>query len=86
MKINELEFKNHMNGGQRATINFVNGYGASIITGGMSYTNKERPYEIAILKGEELCYDTPLTNDVFGWQTEKEADEVLNEIKSLPGA
>tara|TARA_E500000318_G_C3484059_1_gene181617 strand:+ start:213 stop:470 length:258 start_codon:yes stop_codon:yes gene_type:complete len=83
MKIKELKFKKHFNGGKRATIHFANGYGASVITGGISYTNEKQPYEIAILKGDELCYDTPLTSDVIGWQTEKEADGVLNKIELL---
>lgn len=41
---------------------FDNGYGASVITGGIAYCNETQPYELAVLKRGELCYDTPITD------------------------
>jgi len=87
MKFVELSFKeqNPDIGGFRAVIKFDNGYGASVITGGkLSYTNERSPYEIAVLKGDELCYDTIITRDVLAYQTEKDVARVLNEIAELP--
>jgi len=88
MNICELNFKhNHYAGGKQARIHFENGYGASVITGSKtSYTTDELPYELAILKGEELCYDTGLTSDVFAYQTAKEIEAILDQIESLPSA
>jgi len=89
MKFEELNFKpQHIDlGGERAVIKFDNGYGASVITGGeLSYTSHSRPYEIAVLKGDDLCYDTPITDDVLGYQSECSVQRVLNQIAELPPA
>lgn len=54
-----------LNGGKQAVIFFPNGYGASVINHSFSYGT-----ELAILKGDkekyDLCYDTPITDDVIG--------------------
>ena len=85
----ELVFKSKPHFGKFARIFFDNGYGASVITGGYSYANPGE-YELAVLKGNEknfeLCYDTPITNDVIGWQSPEEITILLNEIKNLPPA
>ena len=87
MNIDKLNFKpNPYIGGWQARIHFKNGYGASVITGKTSYTNDQRPYELAVLKGEELCYDTGLTSDVFAYQTAEDIEAVLDQIASLPTA
>lgn len=67
-------------------IGFKNGYEASIITGEFTYTDKEHPYELAVLKNGELCYDTPITHDVIGHLTADEAGEILAKIEALPKA
>ncbi len=64
-------------------IGFKNGYEASIITGKYTHTNKEHPYELAVLKNGELCYDTPITNDVIGYLTADEVGEILAKIEAL---
>jgi len=65
---------------------FENGYGISVITGG--YGDKERPFEVAVLKGTEgkaePCYDTPITNDVIGFLSSYEVDALATEIEALP--
>ncbi|MCW8960168.1 MAG: hypothetical protein OQK29_01310 [Ignavibacteriaceae bacterium] len=85
MKINELEFKDHPAGigGKRATHHFKNGWGVSVIFGGPFYT-KNNTYEIAVLKDDEISYDSGLTDDVFGYLSEDEANQVLNDVQSLP--
>lgn len=82
----ELEFKPHGAGmgGTHARIDFENGYGASVITGRMFYTSPRKPYELAVFKDGSLCYDTPITDDVIGYLTEKEVNGYLNQIKQLP--
>lgn len=63
--------------------NFKNGYGASVITGSIAYCNKLQPYELAVLKHGKLCYDTPITDDVIGYLTSDEVDELLDRIEQL---
>ena len=44
-------------------------------------------YELAVLKGLEedweICYDTPITDDVMGHLTPEDIDTVLNQVESL---
>lgn len=67
-------------------IGFKNGYEASIITGKYTLTDKYYPYELAVLKNGEVCYDTPITDKVIGYQTEEEVGEILEKIEALPKA
>ena len=80
----DLEFtdKDHIDG-QRAVLEFDNGYGVSVITGYGAYGNAESPYEIAILKEGSLCYDTPITNNVIGYNTAEEVTEYMKKIQKL---
>lgn len=72
---------------------FDNGYGASVIFHKMgsivaTYGTEENPFELGVLcnfteDGYELCYDTPITDDVIGYLTEKEVEEYLEKIENL---
>ena len=76
---------------------FDNGYGASVIchyttdlkvfTRISTYGSKEKPFELGVIKfvGDsfELVYDTPITDDVIGYLTEKEVEEYLEKIENL---
>jgi hypothetical protein len=64
-----------------AGINFDNGYGASIIDDG--YGKEQRLAEIAVTHGTEICYATPITNDVLGWLTGDKVRATLDAIASL---
>ena len=82
-----LDFKPHPNyplGATQAEIHFPNGYGASVITGEMFYTSPEKPYELAVLDGDDLTYETPITDDVIGYLDYDEVLEILSEIEKLP--
>ena len=87
VKLKDLTFKPHINaffGGETTRVLFDNGLGASIITGGCSYTSSGAPYELAVLDKEgELRYDTPITDDVVTHQTEEEIDALLVRIEAL---
>jgi hypothetical protein len=67
---------------------FPNGFGASVICNEMSYGNKngEGLYELAVLKGASLNYDTPITDDVLGHLTKADVAETLKAIEALPKA
>lgn len=69
--------------GEQWKFEFNNGYGASIITGGIAYCNEGQPYELAVLKHGELCYDTPITDDVIGYLTSDDVYELLDKIEQL---
>ena len=86
MKLKGLKFKaQHPDiGGCQAVIEFDNGYGASVVSGGIAYTSERLPYELAVLKDGEICYDTPVTDDVLGYQTSDSVASLLNQIASLP--
>ena len=66
----DLEIKREFNGGLQWIYKFDNGYGASVISGGLyAYTDKKNPYELAVIKKNKnnewfLNYDTEITNNV----------------------
>ena len=63
---------------------FENGYGASVVSHDASYGGKQGLYEIAVLDSTgDLCYSTPITDDVIGYATEDKIKETLDRIKSL---
>jgi len=88
MKFSELEFMPHPStlGGIQARHDFPNGYGVSVIKSSRSYGGDAGRYEVAVMLHGHLTYDTPITDDVLGWQSEPDVDEVLAAVESLPKA
>lgn len=84
--IHELTWQPHPSklGGEQAKITFPNGYGASVLRGSDFYYTNGGTYEIAVLHNGDITYDTPITSDVLGYQTEDEANAVLAAIEALP--
>lgn len=85
---NDLEFKPSRFNGERATVFFENGYGASIIRNIFSYGGDQGLYELALLKGEsikdfEICYTTEITDDVIGHLTTEKVSDLLEQIQKL---
>lgn len=93
MNFSDLNFNSHPVGdGVQAKHFFDNGYGVSVVRfagmfGGGSYGFEEGLYELAVLVGTEeeweICYDTPITNDVLGHLTEEEVEVALYEVENL---
>jgi hypothetical protein len=85
----DLKFEDHYlgKGRKHALMFFPNGYGISVVTGKSFYTNEIKPYEIAVLKGDEndweVCYNTHITNDVVGYLDENEVTQYMLEIQKL---
>lgn len=74
-----------INGGIGYTAKFSNGYGASIVRHFFSYGNKSGLWELAILNSEgDICYDTPITDDVLGHLSEEKVNSTLDAIEALP--
>lgn len=96
LNLNYEGFENYLLGtkdsfdGVHYMFRFENGYGASIIKHMYSYGHEDDLWELAVTvfphkdaKYYDLCYDTPITDDVLGWKTDDEIREILNEIKEL---
>ena len=79
-KEDEWEFA----GGVVILFTFPNGYSGSVARHAGSYGGGEGLWEVAVMFGDEIIYDTPITHDVLGWQDDNEVDEVLEQIKNLP--
>ena len=62
---------------------YENGYGVSIIASEFSYG-----LELAILRGNaknaEICYDTPITEDVCGHLNSDSLAAIIKDVKALP--
>ena len=78
---------NQINGGIQYLAFYPNGYGASIVQHQFSYGGNIGLWELAVIKGTEeewdICYTTPITNDVLGYLEEAEVDELLIKIEAL---
>ena len=71
---------------------FENGLGASVVTHEHSYGGVDE-WELAVIEystgglhddGEwDITYDTPITNDVIGYLTWDQVEELLGRIESL---
>lgn len=77
---------NSLNGGTQHKFEFANGYGASVVQSAMSYGGPAGMWELAVLKGGSITYDTPLTSDVLGWLTADDVGQTLAAIEALPKA
>ena len=76
--------KYDINNGVGYIYEFENGYGASVIKHDYSYGGKQGLYEIAVLDSTgDLCYSTPITDDVVGHATEETVLDTLHRIKML---
>ena len=89
--LNVVEFKdlnfnphpNHM-GGVQAVVQFLNGYGASIVQTPYTYGGDQGLYELAVFgKDGNITYDTPITSDVEGNLSEGDVSNLLVKIKEL---
>lgn len=69
--------------GSQRIYSFKNGYGASVVCHKHSYGGKDGLYELAVLRDGEIVYNTPVTNDVIGWLSMEEAEQVLQQVKNL---
>ena len=81
---NDLDFQPmQFDVGIQARINFDNGYGASVVKSPYRYGGNQGLYELAVIKDNNLCYDTPITDDVLGYLTEDQVTDYLRQIQEL---
>jgi hypothetical protein len=62
---------------------FDNGYEVSVVKSKYTYGGDLGLYELAIFKDGEICYDTPITNDVIGYLRPVDVTEVMEKIQKL---
>jgi hypothetical protein len=64
---------------------FDNGYGVSIVKHDMSYGHELGLWELAVVKGNmedyDLCYDTPITDNVIGFLNEEEVNDLVSQVQ-----
>jgi hypothetical protein len=79
----DLEFRPRM-GGVQSVMMFDNGYGVSVIKTPHSYGGNRGQYELAVLDSSEaITYNTPVTEDVLGYLSEKEVTRHMIEVQKL---
>lgn len=74
------------NAGIQYWFSFPNGYAGSVVKGPFTYGGDQDLWELAVMNDStrDLCYDTPITDDVLGYLTDEEVDDYLTKIKELP--
>lgn len=87
-RFNALDFQPHPGaiGGVRAVMEFPNGYAASVVKFYGSYGFEDDLWELAVMDGGGVCYETPITDDVLGYLSDSDVDGVLGRINDLPQA
>ena len=77
---NDMDYVN----GFQLVYKFDNDYGASVVKHDFSYGGKKGLYEVAVLDNEgDLCYTTPITDNVLGYQNIGQVEQILAEISHL---
>ncbi len=74
--------------GTQKLYSFPNGYGASVVKHEYSYGGDRGLWELAVINnisedGFDICYDTPITDDVIGFLNDPEVDRLLYLIRDL---
>lgn len=52
----------------------------SVIRSSMTYGGDEGLFELAMLRDDKCCYDTPITDDVLGWLEVEDVLKVLEKV------
>jgi len=80
----DLVFKAHPIGnGVQAVEEFKNEYSVSVVKFAGSYGFTSDLWEVAILYQRSIAYDTPITNDVLGHQTDQDVTDVMKKVQEL---
>lgn len=69
---------------RRMVFRFPNGYGASVIRTPGSYGGESGLWELGVVHGKFICYDSGITDDVIPSLTAKEVHQYLTKIFNLP--
>jgi hypothetical protein len=88
MKFSDLNFQPHaISSGIHAVAKFPNNYGLSVVKFPGSYGYEFNQYECAVVKfiedDFEVVYNTQITDDVVGYCTSEEVENLLQQVESL---
>ena len=76
-----------INGGSQVIHKFENGFGASVVQHEFSYGSEDGLSELAVLKFDgddwDIDYSTEITDDVIGYLTEEDVQDLLVQIEKL---
>ena len=84
--IKDIIFKSNPMGEEYGIVSrteFDNGYEVSVVKSKYTYGGDNGLYELAIFKNGEICYDTPITNDVIGYLRPIDVTDVMEKIQKL---
>lgn len=72
----------HYSDAAQSRLMFNNGYGVSVITGKIFYTDDAHPYELAVLNSKGIDYDHPESHgDVRGHLTADDVIEIMRIVQ-----
>ena len=57
----------------------------SVIRSSMTYGGDEGLFELAMLRDDKCCYDTPITDDVRGWLEVEDVLGILEDVQRIYG-
>jgi hypothetical protein len=83
---NDIQFKPSPMGKEFGIVSrteFDNGYEVSVVKGDYTYGGTDGLYELAIFKDGEICYDTPITDDVIGYLRDIDVTDVMRKVQKL---
>ena len=83
---NDIVFKTNPMGadfGITSRTEFDNGYEVSVVKSPYTYGGKDELYELAVFKDGDICYDTPITDDVIGYLRPEDVTDVMAKIQQL---
>ena len=55
----------------------------SVIRSSMTYGGSEGLFELAMLRDDKCCYDTPITDDVRGWLEVEDVLDILKDVQRI---
>ena len=82
----DIEFKTNPMGADFGIVSrtqFDNGYEVSVVRSEHTYGGNKGLYELAIFKDGEICYDTPITDDVIGYLRPEDVTDVMERVEKL---
>jgi hypothetical protein len=82
----DIQFKSNPMGAEYGIVSrtqFDNGYEVSVVKSPHSYGGDKGLYELAIFKDGDICYDTPITDDVIGYLRPEDVTDVMERVEKL---
>ena len=82
----DIQFKTNPMGADFGIVSrtkFDNGYEVSVVKNPHSYGGDKGLYELAIFKDGDICYDTPITDDVIGYLRPEDVTDVMQRVEKL---